>query len=228
LTIVALIAAIAALILLLAHQNDAIGGLSDTDMMSLVMKIGFLVLIGGAVMRMFRDRFSEALQAVLLWVVIALLLVAGYTYRFELREAGDRIMAELVPGRAAAHGRMVEIARGRGGDFQIGTQVNGARIPMVLDTGASTMMLTYEAAIAAGLPAEMIKYSVNIDTANGRAQAAPVTLDRVAIGGIVERAVPALIAPPGQLKQSLLGMSFLSRLQSWEVHGDRVSMRGAP
>jgi aspartyl protease family protein len=74
----------------------------------------------------------------------------------------------------------------------------------------------------------MIKYTVNIDTANGRTQAAAATIDRIVIGGIVEREVPALIAQPGQLKTSLLGMSFLSRLQSWEVRGDRVVMRGTP
>ena len=142
--------------------------------------------------------------------------------------ASDRVMAELVPGRAVARGQTVEIARASTGDFQIATQVNGARVPMVLDTGASSVMLTRDAAIAAGLPAEMIKYNVNIETANGRAQAAAVTLDRIAVGGIVERSVPALIAQPGQLKTSLLGMSFLSRLQGWEVRGDKVVMRGAP
>jgi len=57
-------------------------------------------------------------------------------------------------------------------------------------------------------------------------RAAPVTLDQLAVGGIVERAVPALIAQPGQLRTSLLGMSFLNRLESWEVRGDRLVLRG--
>ncbi len=68
----------------------------------------------------------------------------------------------------------------------------------------------------------MLNYTVDVDTANGRTRAAPVTLDRLAIGGIVERAVPALIAQPGQLKTNLLGMSFLNRLESWEVRGDKL------
>ncbi len=53
-------------------------------------------------------------------------------------------------------------------------------------------------------------------------------LDRIAIGGLVERSVDALVAQPGQLKTSLLGMSFLNRLQSWEVRGDRLLLRGYP
>src|SRR5262249_56216935 len=79
-----------------------------------------------------------------------------------------------------------------------------------------------------GLPLEVLNYSVNVETANGRARAAPVTLDRLSIGGISERSVPALIAQPGQLRTSLLGMTFLNRLESWEVRGDKLMMRGYP
>ncbi len=55
-----------------------------------------------------------------------------------------------------------------------------------------------------------------------------MTLDRLAVGGLIERAVPALVAQPGQLKNNLLGMTFLNRLESWEVRGDTLRMRGNP
>ena len=162
------------------------------------------------------------------WAVVGLLLVVGYSYRFELRDVGDRVIAELVPGHVAGHGRSVEVVRGHGGDFSVAAHINGARVPMVLDTGASSVVLTQEAAKAAGLPIEVLDYTVNVDTANGRTRAAPVTLDRLAVGGLTERAVPALVAQPGQLKNNLLGMTFLNRLESWEVRGDRLRMRGNP
>src|SRR5262249_29247526 len=155
-------------------------------------------------------------------------LSVGYTYRYTLRDVSDHVLAEMIPGRVVSRSKTVEVARGHIGEFQISTQVNGAKIPMVLDTGASTVVLTQEAARAAGLPLEVLSYSVNVETANGRGHAAPVTLDRLAIGTIVERSVPALIAQPGQLKTNLLGMSFLNRLQSWEVRGDRLLMHGYP
>jgi aspartyl protease family protein len=228
LTTLTLLGVIGALAFLLLRQNVGGGTLSDGDIALLIGRIGFLILITGAVVRLFRDRLGEALRQAMMWLIVALVLVAAYTFRFELRDGGDRILAELVPGHAAARGQTIEVARGRGGDFQVATEVNGVRVPMVLDTGATSVVLTHDAAVAAGLPVEMIHYTVNVDTANGRAQAAPVTLDRIAIGSIVERAVPALIAPPGQLRTSLLGMSFLSRLQGWEVRGDKVTMRGTP
>jgi aspartyl protease family protein len=170
----------------------------------------------------------QALGAALLWILLALALVVGYSYRYELRGVADRVMAELVPGHVITRGRIVEVARTVNGDFNVTAQINGARVAMVLDTGASSVVLTREDAKAAGLPLEVLTYTTNIETANGRTRAAPVTLDRLAIGGLVEHSVAALVAQQGQLKTSLLGMSFLNRLQSWEVHGDRLLLHGYP
>ncbi len=222
-----LVAVIGALIIVAIHHGGTLVGLDDHQQISLLYRIGLLILVGSALARMFRGRYGEAARMTVIWIGIILALAVGYTYRFELRDVANRVMAELVPGHAAARGRVVEMARTGAGDFHISTQVNGARVSMVLDTGASTVMLTHEAAIAAHLPVEMIKYNVNIETANGRTYAAAAVIDRIAVGGIVERSVPALIAQPGTLKTSLLGMSFLSRLQGWEVRGDKVVMRGA-
>jgi aspartyl protease family protein len=215
------------LLALVLRQDGTVGGLQTGDFPSLVYKVALLVFIGGAVVMLFRDRIMAAFQAAMLWVVIALLLVVGYTYRFDLRDIGDRVLSELMPGRAATRsGGAVEISRGTRGEFLVIAEINGARIATVYDTGASAVVLTQEAAKAAGLPLDFLNYSVSVDTANGHARTAPVTLDRIVVGGIVERGVPALIAQPGQLKTSLLGMSFLNRLRSSEVRGDKLVLRG--
>jgi aspartyl protease family protein len=219
---------IALLVLVARHGDGTIGPLTTGDFASLAYKITLLVFLGASVLILFRERFTQALTAALLWVVLGLMLVIGYTYRFELRDVADRVMAELIPGHVISHGRTVEVARAFNGDFDVTAQINGARVAMVLDTGASSVVLSRDDAKAAGLPLEVLVYSTNIDTANGRTRAAPVTLDRIAIGGLVERSVAALVAQPGQLKTSLLGMSFLNRLQSWEVRGDRLLLRGYP
>jgi aspartyl protease family protein len=220
---------LALVILIARHEDDTIAGLATRDFGALVYHAALVIFIGSAVLVLFRGRLSQALEAALFWVVIGFVLALGYTYRGELRAVGDRVLAELMPGRAALRSaRMVEIVRGRAGDFQVAARVNDTRVAMVLDTGASAVVLTQEAAKSAGLPLEVLSYSVAVDTANGRTRAAPVTLDRLAVGDIVERAVPALVAQPGQLKVSLLGMSFLNRLESWQVRGDKLLMRGYP
>jgi aspartyl protease family protein len=149
----------------------------------------------------------------------------GYSYRFELKNAGERVMAVTFSGY---FGRDVEVKRGNRGDFGVTARVNGARVPMVLDTGATSVVLTQDAARAAGLPLEILNYTVALDTANGRTQAAPVTLDKLAVGGLTERGVPALVVKSGQLHANLLGMTFLNRLESWEVRGDKLKLRGSP
>jgi aspartyl protease family protein len=217
-----------AVLIATSNDHDAIARLLRHDVGSLLLKIAMVACVGGLVLVMFREKLSKALEAVLFWAVVGLLLVVGYTYRFELREAADRVIAELMPGHVAGHGRDAEVVRGRSGDFAVAARINGARVPMVLDTGASSVVLTQEAAKAAGLPIEVLDYSVNVDTANGRTRAAPITLDRLAVGGLTERAVPALVVQRGQLKNNLLGMSFLNRLESWEVRGDKLRMRGTP
>jgi aspartyl protease family protein len=216
-------------VLVTRSDTDKIAGLATDEFGSLIYYLGLIVLVGSGVLVMFRERFSQAIEAALFWIVVGLVLVFAYSYRAELRAASERVMAELMPGRALVRNeRTVEIVRGRGGDFQVAAQVNGTRVAMALDTGASSVVLTQEAAKAAGLPLEVLSYTVNVDTANGRTRAAAVTLDRIAVGGIVERAVPALVAQPGQLRVSLLGMSFLNRLEGWEVRGDKLLMRGHP
>jgi aspartyl protease family protein len=219
---------IAILILIAQHGVGTVGPLSTEDFGSLAYKLAILVFLAAVLATMFRERFTQAITAALLWVVVGLLLVIGYTYRFELGDVANRVLAELIPGHVISHGRTVEVARTSGGDFAISAQINGAHVTMVLDTGASSVVLTPDDAKAAGLPLDLLNYTVSIDTANGRTRAAPVTLDHITIGGLEERSVEALVVQPGQLRTSLLGMSFLNRLQSWQVIGDRLVLKGYP
>jgi aspartyl protease family protein len=66
---------------------------------------------------------------------------------------------------------------------------------------------------------------VPVETANGRAFAARIKLDRISLGELTLEKVEALVTSEGALQQSLLGMSFLSRLRSYEFSGDQLVMR---
>ena len=135
-------------------------------------------------------------------------------------------VTDLLQPRATV--RSVQILRGQAGEFALHARINGVSAPMVIDTGATSVVLTYETAKAAGLPLEMLEYDVDVETAGGHTKAARLTLDRLAIGKLVERSVPALVVPHGQMKTNLLGMSFLDRLESWEVRADSLMLRGYP
>ncbi|MFN5721122.1 MAG: TIGR02281 family clan AA aspartic protease, partial [Bradyrhizobium sp.] len=75
---------------------------------------------------------------------------------------------------------------------------------------------------------DMLDYNVDLETAGGHTKAARLTLDRLAVGKLVEKSVPALVVQRGQMKTNLLGMSFLDRLESWGVRSDTLSLTGYP
>ena len=165
----------------------------------------------------------------ILLMLFALVIGAVVAYGDPHRIASASAMVSgLVRNPNIGPVRTAEIPRGTGGEFSLRAQINGVGAPMVIDTGATSVVLTYETAKAAGLPLELLSYDVDVETAGGKTRAARLTLDRLAIGKLVERSVPALIVPRGQMRSNLLGMSFLDRLESWEVRQDRLMLRGYP
>jgi aspartyl protease family protein len=169
---------------------------------------------------------SRLLLALLVLVAMAGAVVA-YRDPEQVARASDSV-SQLLRKRATTPARAVQIARGQAGEFALHARINGVSAPMVIDTGATSVVLTYETAKAAGLPLELLEYDVDVETAGGHTKAARLTLDRLAIGKLVERSVPALVVPHGQMKTNLLGMSFLDRMESWEVRADRLMLHGYP
>jgi clan AA aspartic protease (TIGR02281 family) len=168
----------------------------------------------------------------ILLVLLMLAATAGAVVAYgdpaRLARAGDTVSDLLHKRAKAASKRAVQIERAQNGEFALQARINGSIAPMVIDTGATSVVLTYETAKAAGLPLEMLEYDVDVETAGGHTKAARLTLDRLAIGKLVERSVPALVVPRGQMKTNLLGMSYLNRLESWEVRADRLMLHGYP
>jgi aspartyl protease family protein len=168
------------------------------------------------------------LLLVLFLLVATASAVIAYRDPERLARASDTV-SDMLRKRTRSPASMVQIPRGQGGEFAIHARINNVSTPMLLiDTGATSVVLTYETAKAIGLPLELLEYDVDVETAGGHTKAARLTLDRLSIGKLVERSVPALVVPRGQMKTNLLGMSFLDRLESWEVRADRLVLRGFP
>lgn len=116
-----------------------------------------------------------------------------------------------------AGGRVVELKAGSYGHYYTRAEINGRFVGVLVDTGASHVALTSEDARQAGVFIRDSDYTHRVNTANGEARVAPVVLDRISIGEITVRNVPASVSEPGKLGTSLLGMSFLGRLQRVEM-----------
>lgn len=222
-----------AAVLLIAHgDSGTIAGFDSEIFGYLALGLAVAVFVGGGVFARYGGRTSAMLRDAVTWLALGLGLVTLYTYRGELTPIAARVVGELVPGASmvveeSENGATeVRIRRRLDGHFAAMAKVNGKSISMVVDTGASTIVLRPEDAAEAGLDLAHLTYTVSVATANGRTLAARVRLKKVAIGPLDRQNVDALVAQPGTLGQSLLGMSFLSRLRSYEFSGDFLTLRG--
>jgi clan AA aspartic protease (TIGR02281 family) len=167
----------------------------------------------------------------ILLIVFMLAATAGAVVAYgdpeQMARAGDNI-SHMLRSRSLSSTPAVQIPRGQGGEYALRAKINGIAAPMVIDTGATSVVLTWETAKAIGLPIEMLEYNVDLETAGGHTRAARLIIDRLAVGKLVEKSVPALVVPRGHMKTNLLGMSFLDRLESWGVRADKLMLNGYP
>jgi aspartyl protease family protein len=90
-----------------------------------------------------------------------------------------------------------------------------------VDTGASNVVLSHQAARAIGLDPDTLAYTQLTSTTNGMGRSAPVTLSSIQVGDITLRDVRGSVNM-AYLDQSLLGMSFLSRLSGFSIESGEL------
>ncbi|RWB27660.1 MULTISPECIES: TIGR02281 family clan AA aspartic protease [unclassified Mesorhizobium] len=212
--------------------NDSAGstfGVENYDFSRLIWLGALVALIGAGLLRSGRPLGAMA-RNFGTWAVIVLALIAGYQYRYELQDFASRVTAGLVPGSPLALGledghATVTLDKAGNGHFEARIMVNGTPVRAVVDTGATSTVLTAQDAQAAGFNPVALNFTIPVSTANGMARAAAVRTDELAIGGIVRKDMPVMIAAPGMLGQSLLGMNFIGSLSGFDVRGDRMILR---
>lgn len=219
--------ALAAIALAIRHDAGTVLGLLNEDFARIVALSALAIVIGSGLFWQMRGEPGSAMKMAAIWVAVAGVLVVGYTFRHDAHSVLARVVGELAPGMVVeSGGATVAVMRAGDGHFFLSTQVNGASVRMLFDTGASTVVLTTEDARRAGIDPDGLVYSAPVWTANGRTTAAPVTLDVIDVGSISISQVRAVVARPGTLRASLLGMSLLDRLRSWRVERDRLILDG--
>jgi aspartyl protease family protein len=229
---VALFTLALAAMLLVSNQLGAIANLDNNTFGYVALCVALLVFIGGGVLARYRGQAGAMFRDAVTWVALGLALVTLYSYRDALLPIAGRLAGELLPGAAMVVEQSpdgpveVKIRKRLDGHFTVKAEVNGTSTTMIVDTGASTIVLRPEDAKKAGIDVNRLSFTVPVTTANGRTVAAPVRLDSVSIGPLERENVEALVAEPKALTESLLGMSFLGRLRSYEFSGDFLTLRG--
>ena len=180
----------------------------------------------------YRGRIGEALRHVAIWLIITGGLVTAYTYRSDLEVVVMRVAGELLPpGQAvvvepqSGGEHAVRLRKQPNGHFSVRANVNGTTMNLLVDTGASTVVLRSRDAERIGIDTSRLAFTTPVSTANGTTYAASIRLKAIAVGPIELRDVEALVAKPGALNENLLGMTFLKRLRSYEFSGDFLTLR---
>ncbi len=117
----------------------------------------------------------------------------------------------------------VVLRRDASGHFFGQAKVNGRPVRMLVDTGASVVALTPDDARGAGLPIDPARWRRIGRTASGDAVGEALTIASLSLGGVQRMDVEAVVVEG--LPVSLLGQSFLSRLEAVEMRGDRMTLR---
>lgn len=214
----------AALLLLLMNRFP--GALdSENAQMRFVYGVLLLTLVGSGVLMGWRERAGVALKQALTWIAIALVLVIGYSYRDVFSDIGSRLRSEVAPSvPVTGEPGTAYLSRDMTGHFHADALVNGTHVRFLVDTGASDVALSDADARRIGIDFSRLSFTIPYSTANGIIYAARVRLDEVTVGGVTLRDVDASVSQGG-LDSSLLGMSFLGRLGSVEVRGERLVLR---
>jgi aspartyl protease family protein len=163
------------------------------------------------------------MRSVLMIAAVALVAAVVVPRYFTQLNAGHASHPSMMAARPVAapnptltNSRSVIVSRDSRGHFQLNARVDGRRLSFMVDTGASVIALTADDAATLGIHPAASEFTALVSTANGTVRAAPIELDRVEIEDITVRNVAAMVPPDGALRDTLLGMSFLSRLHRWQ------------
>ncbi len=217
---------VGAAIALVAVLNSVIPGqLGSMDSAEVIRLIGFLALVSSGLLFARRMPLRTTVRNIAIWALVVSALLLGYSFRGEAARAVERVRGELLPGYGVTSGphTLTLTASEDGGFYAMGT-VNGATVRFAIDTGAGGIVLSPDDARRMGLDLDALTFSAASETANGVGYWAPYTASSLTVGPIKFANVPVQInkAP---MSASLLGMSFLKRLDSFEVRGDQITLK---
>ncbi|GMG84756.1 hypothetical protein LNKW23_39720 [Paralimibaculum aggregatum] len=213
--------------LLVASNPDVLVLRTEDDLLRIAIMLALLGLLLGTLIGRVLMRGGRRLLVNGLACTGILAAGAGaWAYRGEADQLWNRLRGEFLPSLAIAHAPgEVELRRNWDGHFRADARINGRPLNMMVDTGASMVLIPFERAASLGIDPELLSFSMRVSTANGESRVAPVRLTTVQVGPIVLRDIEAAVTRRGRLETPLLGMSFIEGLTETTFRGDRLILR---
>ena len=157
--------------------------------------------------RIVRFAFSLGLLAFFIFVVLQ-----QAPYQPELARFTDKLGLD----DQQVAGKALHVRMSTDGHFWVIASINGVQRRMLIDSGATVTAISKSTVRAAKVDAGTSLAPVILQTANGAAPAQTGKVDEIRVGNIVARNL-RIVTSPGLGELDVLGMNFLSKLQSWRV-----------
>ncbi|MDH3737984.1 MAG: TIGR02281 family clan AA aspartic protease [Alphaproteobacteria bacterium] len=196
----------------------------DSDL-HIIRSVGVLALISSGLIFARQINLGEAVRNISIWIGLAAILFVGYSFRTEIEDVYFRVRGELVPSQAIAlTDDELVITASADGHFYVDGRANGERIRFMVDTGASHVTLSPRDASRIGVNLGALQFDQRFQTANGVGYGSPYRLDSMSIGTI-EFGDTEVSINEADMSTSLLGMSVLERLTSFEFRDGKLYLR---
>ena len=192
--------------------------MEQIDYIRLVYLSLLAIAIGGLVFAQFKGRIGEALRITVTWAMIFIGVIAAYGLWDDIRNAASPSYIIHQTDNTVALRRQPD------GHFYANATVNGQGIRFLVDTGATSIVLSRNDAALAGFKPDRLNYSGRASTANGTVKTAPVRIDNFQLGNIASQRLPASVNN-SSLDVSLLGQSYLSRFNRVIIDGDIMTLQ---
>lgn len=185
---------------------------------NLLYSLLFMVLVVSSLAAR-RLPLGKTVKYLLAWVAIFAGAIVLYSFRGPAKQVWDQVRRELFPGSPVESGKAIRVRMGEDGHFHVDAQVNGRSLNFLIDSGATTTLLSQTGANAAGAEIDKDGFPVAIETANGTAMMRRARIASLRVGSIVREDFPVLVSADANDDVNLLGMNFLSSLGNWRVEG---------
>jgi aspartyl protease family protein len=212
----------ALLSVLLIYLNRIFNILSfNENPAQIVYEILIILIISSAIAS---GKIRKNLKHLIIWAGIFLILMIGYSYRHELSGIKEKVLAELVPAKGMQKTiDSMSFPASSDGHFYILAEVNGKPLIFLADTGASHIVLSPSDAQKLGIEKNELKFNRFYETANGTVRGSSIQIADLTIGNIHFIDVDASVNE-AEMQNSLLGMSFFKRLESYGVKNDVLTL----
>lgn len=198
------------------------GGFNSEDWSSFIYLALLLIYLSSSIIFRSHLKTSQLVKQFMAWTGFALVVLILYSFRYEFKSIKNRVLVELFPTNAVQIStNQISIAIADDGHFHMDANVNNLPIRFLIDTGASSVILSLNDAKRIGIDTNRLNYNRVYNTANGKVMGAVINLAKIEIGGMVFKDVAATVNN-SDMDVSLLGMSFLNRFQKYEFFQDKL------